>query len=44
MDLARTWKNATIANDEERTKAILEAADTFDKEDEGLGRFGIGYS
>lgn len=33
-----------FANDEERTKAILEAADTFDKEDEGLGRFGIGYS
>lgn len=33
-----------FANDEERIESILEAADIFDNEDEGIGKFGIGYN
>lgn len=33
-----------FSSDEERTSSILEAADIFENEDEGMGRFGIGYS
>ena len=33
-----------FASDEERVQSILEAARIFDSEDEGVGKFGIGYN
>ena len=32
-----------FASNEERTEAILKAAEVFDEEDEGIGKFGVGY-
>ena len=48
-ELSFTWlipghgRMLRFGDDEERVSAILKAAKVFDEEDEGIGKFGVGY-